>query len=190
MSDIGRLLYYIGYPLLISPSHVLDLKLQQVRTGGELANLPISLILLFEFAIRVGMLLVVAVVIDQLLGNLMYELFMGDTALLILLVSGTAHTLAYYLLLVRCRRTSRTNCYRVYRLVRNLCFATLPGVAAVVLMLIYLYSKGDTKLLDPPVELVYSGVTVFVALIGFVEFLVSKRQPVGLDRIMEHAERS
>lgn len=189
MSDFGKLLYFLGYPLLISPSHVLDLKLQQVRSGGELASLPISLILLFEFAIRVGMLLVVAVVVDQLFGNHKYELFMGDTALLALLVSGTAHTLAYYLLLVRCKRSNRRICYRVYRLVRNLCFALLPGMAAVVLMLVYLHSKGDTKLLNPPLELVYISVTAFMALIGVIEFLVSKRQPVGLDRIMEHAER-
>jgi len=188
MSGFGKLLYYSGYPLLISPSQALDIKLAQVQTNGELARVPVYLILALESSIRLSLLLILAVTVDYLVGNLLYEMFRGDTALLVLIVSGAVHISAYYLLLVRCKRQHRTTCFRIYRLVRNLCYAPVPGIAAAGVYLMFEYLDGNQNLEDVYVLPVYLGVTVVMAILGVLEFFISKRLPVGLDTVIVESE--
>lgn len=178
--------YIFGYATLyffmVAPPRAFKIKARQVKTQGELANLPIYVIMTIELAVRFAIVLVMAACVEGLIGNTLYEINRIDVFFVVLMAVGTFHSLAFYLICsrVQWRRTLRA---LFYRLIRNTCYAILSGFTTVVPVLIW---KWDHQL--PPFDdglaiQLYSGTVAFFLLLGVIEAKVMDRMPLGTHSI-------
>lgn len=181
MKDLNRLLYILGYILFVGPPRALDLAVSERKRGGELARVPVWGVLLVEGLFRLVLLLSVAVFFEQLITPYWYSWLEIDRSAMIMLLIGSLHMISYYLLLHRFYKKLGSRTFRIYRLLRNIGYAFLPGLAAVTLALLY-----DAQQVTPVVDLqiqsmIYAGVTIVMLAAGIGEAILVSRTPQGLD---------
>lgn len=185
MKDLNRLLYILGYILFVGPPRALDIAISERKRGGELAAVPVWGVLFLEGMLRLVLLLSVAVLFEQVIGSYWYSWLEIDRSAFVMLIAGSAHMVAYYLLLHRFRRSLGTRAFRVYRLVRNISYALLPGLAAVTLSLLY-DAQRVTSVVDLQVQsFIYAGLTGLMLVLGVGEALLVSRVPKGLDSYLQ-----
>jgi hypothetical protein len=177
------LFYTFGYLLLITPPRAIDLTVSQRTSSGELARQPLWVVMLIELLIRVALILLVAVGLESVFGDVAYETYRIDTLFIIIVMQGAFHSLFYYCLLGYLRDTIGLRlAMRIYRLMRNLCYAVIPGFLAVVPLLIWNWKQDHLPFEDGLVFQLYSGATLLMIVLGVIEAMVMKRKPLGLDR--------
>ncbi len=138
--------------------------------------------MLIELLIRVALLLIMAVCLEFLMGKTIYETHMLDTVFSMVAILGVCHGLFYYLLLGYLHPSiSLKFGMRIYRLLRNLCYAPIPGLVAVVPLLLWKWKLGQMPFDDDLVFQVYYFTTLLMIVVGLMEALVMKRKPLGLD---------
>ncbi|MCP3688098.1 MAG: hypothetical protein GY784_06765, partial [Gammaproteobacteria bacterium] len=169
--------------LLIAPPHAIDLTQSESANQGELAKQPLFIVLLTELLIRMALLLIIAVLSESLLSNTVYSTYMLDTVFTIFAGLGVCHSFAYFLLLgyLRTYIGSRP-AMKLYRLLRNLCYAPIPGLLAVMPLLLWKWELEQMPFDDGLVFQVYYLTTLLMIAAGLVEALVMKRKPLGLDK--------
>lgn len=185
MKELNRLLFILGYILFVGPPRALDIAVSERRKGGELASVPVWGVLVVEGLLRLILLLIVAVSFEQLISSYWYSWLEIDRSAAVMLVVGSLHMLAYYLILHRFQRRIGSRAFRAYRLVRNLAYAFLPGLAVVTLALLY-----DSQQVIASVDLqlqasIYAGVTSVMLIAGIVEAVFVSRVPQGLDDYLQ-----
>lgn len=189
MKVLSQGLFLLGYILLVGPPRALDLQVKERKSGGELADQPLVLVLVVELMLRSALLLLVAVLAEELMGKFYYDHFKLDLMMAIFIASGLVHAIFYYifigLLYPRIGRTA----LRLYRFGRNMAYAALPGLVTIIPPLIW-----QTKNQIPPfsgdlIEVIYFGTFAVMALAGTIEALILHRKPLGLDKSLKKAKQ-
>ena len=179
-------IHWLGYIFLIAPPRAIDITHAQRSKQGELARQPLYVVMLVELMIRIALMLVIAMGTELMLGDELYEIFRLDIAYTIVVLAGIAHSLSYLLLLGYLKSAiGAERAMRVYRLVRNLCYAAIPGLLIVIPWLIWKWNRGLPLFEDGLVFLTYSLITLFMATVGVIEAAVMTRKPLGLDRNLD-----
>jgi len=182
MHSFFGLSYLFGYVLLIAPPRAIDLTATERAHQGELAKLPLFFVMIIELLIRIALVLLVAVALESLVTKIVYETYMLDTVFGMIVVLGACHSLFYYLLLGYLRDSIGLNiAMRVYRLMRNLCYAAIPGLIVVVPLLIWRWKQDEQPFNDGLIFEVYLFTTLLMLVAGVIEALVMRRKPLGLD---------
>lgn len=181
MQSLLRLMFIPGYLLLISPPRAIDLRTKERAQDGELSRQPLIVVLGIEFLLRGAVLLVLAVGAEQLVGDRFYETYHFDYLGILLIVIGAFHTLIYYLFLGLFQPQLGQVGFRVYRLLRNLAYAFLPGIVALLPVLLWQNLKGVEPFSGTLPSQVYLSVTALMILAGIIEAAITKRRPLGLD---------
>lgn len=185
MKDLNRLLFILGYILFVGPPRALDIAVSERRKGGELAGVPVWGVVLVEGLLRLVMLLVVAVSFEQLISSYWYSWLEIDRSAAVMLVVGSVHMTVYYLILHRFHRRIGSRAFRLYRLLRNVAYAFLPGLAVVTLALLY-DAQRVTPIFDMYRQLlIYGTVTVLMLVAGISEAVLVSRTPQGLDEYLQ-----
>ncbi len=183
MRSYIKLFHLLGYLLLIAPPHAIDLTVSESARQGELAKQPLFIVMLAELLIRVAFILIMAAGIESLLSNAIYETYMLDTVFSMIVGLGVCHSLFYYIFpgYLRTYIGSRAS-MKIYRLLRNLCYAPIPGLVAVMPLLIWKWKLEQMPFDDGLVFQVYYFTTLLMIAAGLIEALVMKRKPLGLDK--------
>lgn len=181
MQFVAQLLFLLGYVLFVGPPRAIDLQRKESRNGGELSGLPVWLVLVIEAIIRVGLLLVVSVLLEQMLGYYWYSQLRIDAVIGLLLLVGGAHMAIYYLMFVLLVHKIGLAAGRLYRVFRNLLYSALPG--APVLMIMYLWEgiQPGLSFTDEQRFTAYLFSALPFVLAGIVEAILVRRKPLGLD---------
>ncbi len=177
------LFYLLGYVLLIAPPRAIDLTAAERAHQGELSKQPLFVVMSIELLIRIALVLLVAVSLESLLTKTIYETYLLDVVFSMIVILGACHSLFYYLLLGYLRVSIGLNiALRLYRLMRNLCYAAIPGMVAVVPLLVWKWKQGEAPFDDGVVFDAYLFTTLLMVVAGVIEALVMKRKPLGLDK--------
>jgi hypothetical protein len=169
----------LGYLFFISPPKALDI-VKNHSAEGELKNVPVWMVVLLEGLIRIGLLLITATFSQEfLLGKEYYERMQLDYCLAVIVCVGIIHFSIYYLLVVCC--ISRPSFLRLYRLLRNLGYASLTGLPFFALGQLAISESWLNLRLEEYLLQVSIMTSVVFALVGAIEAIVSRRMPLGLD---------
>lgn len=172
----------VGYVLLITPPRAIDLTVSQRAQKGELARQSLFVVMLVELLIRISLILLVAVGLESIAGDTVYETYRVDLMFTIIVILGICHSLVYFLLLGYLRHHIGLRlAMRIYRFMRNLCYAVIPGFLVVVPLLLWKWKQSHLPFEDDLVFHVYFFTTLLMIGVGVVEALVMKRKPLGLD---------
>jgi|GEM_PF-821103 hypothetical protein len=173
--------YIFGYATLyffmVAPPRSFKIKARQQKTQGELANLPIYIIMAIELVVRFAIILLIAASIESLIGNTLYETNRIDVFFGVVMAIGTLHSITFYLIFSSAVLSSTLTFF--YRLIRNTCYALLSGFIPVIPVLIL---KWAHQL--PPFEggialQLYSWTAAFFLLVGIIEAKIMVRMPLG-----------
>lgn len=176
------LFHAFGYVLLITPPRAIDLTVSQRTQKGELAKQPLFVVMMVELLIRIALILLVAVSLESIVGDTVYETYWIDIMFSIIVIMGTCHSLFYFLLLGYLREyIGMKLAMRIYRLMRNLCYAVIPGFLALLPLLLWKWKQNQLPFEDGLVLLVYFLTTLLMIAFGVVEAMLRKRKPLGLD---------
>ncbi len=150
--SFARILWLIGYVLLIGPPRIFAIRAKARQTGSELSDLPFAVLIGIEVMVRGGLLLLLMVAVEGLLGKALYEYLLLDYFFLALVFTGGIH-LAIYL---HCFsfRGNKPPPMRTYRMGRNACYAVAPALAASFIGLLWQHYHQQ------PALLAYSGSTI------------------------------
>lgn len=130
-----------------------------------------------DYVVRVLLLFTVGLCFEYALGNELYESYLIDYMLLLIAVLGAVHWLIYVLLLVIGPEGRFRFCF--YRILRNLCFAPIPGLFLLLPINLWEYFDGLEAYESGLALLVYKATTVLAIVIGLAEALLRKRRPTG-----------
>ena len=138
--------------------------------------------MMVELLIRIALILLVAVSLESIVGDTVYETYWIDIMFSIIVIMGTCHSLFYFLLLGYLREyIGMKLAMRIYRLMRNLCYAVIPGFLALLPLLLWKWKQNQLPFEDGLVLLVYFLTTLLMIPFGVVEAMLRKRKPLGLD---------
>lgn len=171
-------LHLLGYIFFISPPKSFYTFESHRAQGGELARYPLEWVLMLELALRAVTLLLLAVCIEYLVGNLWYSILVLDVVYFSLVFLGFLHMLGWYVLVYRINIKHRTR-IRVYRLFRNTVYAAIPGLALIPVIV------ASTRLWSIPAWgdhesiFMYSITFVVFWIAGLIEAFRSTRVPLG-----------
>jgi hypothetical protein len=182
MFDVLRFFYPLGYLLLITPPRAIDLTVTERSRRGELSRQPLFVVMLVELLIRIALLLMAAVALEAVMTKTVYETYLLDWVFSMIAILGACHSLSYYLLLGYLRAVvGLERALRLYRLLRNLCYAAIPGLVAVLPLLLWRWKQEQPPFEDGLVLKAYLFTTGLMVAAGVIEALVMKRKPLGLD---------
>jgi hypothetical protein len=176
---LRTILFFVGYISLIGPPRAIELKTYADRNQDELAGKPLYIVMLVEFILRGGLILLLAVVIESLLGDQRYELYRLDIFLGALILSGTCHSFFYYLAFDVLRK-ERQFSTRVYRLGRNFSYAVIPAFLSAAIVLAWQNYNQKIPFEGGLVEKAFIITWAVFLLAGLIEAMLAKRQPTGL----------
>ena len=182
MKSLSKILFVLGYLLVIGPPRAFNLQRIERKEAGELKNQPLIVVLFVEYLMRSVMLLLVFFVFEQMVGKFIYETYHLDYLGMLLLGIGGFHTFSYYLCFALLQKTKKGVRMRLYRLLRNLGYSCLPGIGIVsVMLLVEWLQEKDPFTNSDMIANVYLISTAVVVVISMIEWALVKRHPLGLD---------
>jgi len=178
-SVINKALLILSYALLIGPPRAVEIKSRANGKDHELQKQPLFIVLIAELGLRAGMFLVLASLVESVLGDQIFEDLKVDMVFLFFIIGGIIHSLFYYVAFGLMSSTS-TFGKTLYRIGRNAAYSVVVAILAALGALFWqevndiTLFKGD--LVEHAFVLAYFG----SLLVGFIEALFVKRCPVGL----------
>ena len=176
-------LFLIGYLLAFGPPRAISLLEHEKATDGELKNAPPVLLVLIELGVRLTVLMVIALTLQNLMTNQLYEIYRLDMGFFIVGAVAIVHTGSYFLFLVLLRDMMGSFADRIYRLLRNLSYSFLPGLGAVFVVLVWEWQQKMEPFSSGYIETVYQMTTLVMLVASVVEAAFVKRTPQGLDKL-------
>lgn len=176
-------LFLIGYLLAFGPPRAISLLEHEKATDGELKNAPPVLLVLIELGVRLTVLMVIALTLQNLMTNQFYEIYRLDLGFFIVGAVAIVHTCSYFLFLVVLHDAMGSFANRIYRLLRNLSYSFLPGLGAVFVLLVWEWQQKIDPFTSGYVETVYQTTTLVMLVASIVEAAFVKRKPQGLDKL-------
>ena len=167
-----KLLFCLGYLTLVGPPRAIPMKKKlEKKTTGELFGEPILVVLIVELAIRVSMFIMLAVSMELLLGNDVFEVVYGDEMLVGLMACGMLHVIAYYIGLVIITPKNKNLGMMFYRLGRNVAYSLFMGILSVSCVLFYKYAN-QIKIIKSDITIIYEDIFFIFVLIGVIEAIL------------------
>lgn len=172
----------LGYCFFISPPKALDI-IKSQPADGELKNLPVWFVVLIEGLIRIGLLLLISTTIQEfILGKAYYEIMQLDICFAVVAIVGLFHFTIYYLLVVQnSKGESRAFMLSIYRLFRNLGYASLSGLPFYAFANLALSEKLVAISFEEVILPITFLITLVFATAGLIEGVFRRRVPLGLD---------
>jgi len=180
MNSIKRILFVLGYITFVGPPRALEMSQSENRHAGELAGKPIWIALLAEAMLRGVTLVLLAVVAETVLGNFWYNWLHIDLMIGVIIMAGSGHMIAYYLFLLYPNSRAQAPRHRAYRLVRNLCYALLPGLPVAAGILLFDGLKPAPEASVQFIVSTYTAIYIFCLVLGLFEALRARRRPLGV----------
>lgn len=180
MTAFLKVFNLFAYVFLISPPRALELKRHAKRHAGELANVPVIIIVLTDLLVRVSCLAIFAWGFESLIGDNLYESYRFDLVFLAIVLLGAGHSAVYYFLLALGSKWFGFRA-KAYRLFRNLFYSPLPTLALIIPVVIFEKFRG----LEAYGSAVWQDYAPYVLgitlLVGVVEAGLGRRLPLGID---------
>ncbi len=163
------LLFCLGYLILVGPPRAIKMKKNSDNNNSwELLGKPVWLVLIVELAIRVSMFIMLAVSIELLVGNEVFEVVYGDEILVGLMACGMLHVLAYYIGLIIITPKNKNFGMIFYRLGRNVAYSFFMGLLSVSCVLFYQYAN-EIKIIKSEITIIFENIFLVFILIGIIE---------------------
>ena len=180
--SFARILWLTGYVLLIGPPRTFAIRAKAHRAGSELSNLPFAVLTGIEVMVRGGLLLLLMVAVEGLLGKALYEYLLLDYFFLALVFTGGMHLLIY--LYCFSSRGNRPPPMRTYRIGRNACYAVAPALAASFIGLLWQHYHQQPLLGGNLIPTLFALCWTAGLIAGCIEALIIRRKPKGLDAVL------
>lgn len=180
MTFVYALVYWIGYSLFLSAPRALEIKSKENRDKGELANQSLAVVVAIEGMLRSLFLLVWAVAVEYVIGDRWYELLNLDPQFGLIFTLGALHTAIYYLLASGTWPFGGSKGLRRYRYARNVIYAFLPGLAVCTILALLSGIRAVDVIPENELMGLYTGISVFMVLVGLCEAWFARRSPLGL----------
>lgn len=184
MTTIWFLLFNIGYSIFLGPPRAYEIQQTHRSSNGELSNLPFGVILFVESLVRAIVLIFLSTLLENIIGSFWYTWLMFDHWLFILLVAGTIHSAAYFYLFLSRTRHRKRSLGRVYRLLRNFCYALTPGIVCVVITLLIDGQRATPQSNGIQLLSIYIFTSSLFIIVGFFQAFIVKRRPSALGKIV------
>jgi hypothetical protein len=166
------ILFYLGYFTLVGPPRAISMKKKlEKKATGELFGEPIWVVLIVELAMRGSMFILLAVGLELLLGNDVFETVYGDEILVGLMFCGLLHVLSYYIGLLIIAQNNKNLGIMFYRLGRNLAYAIFVGILSVTCILFYQY-VNQIKIIKGDIAIIFENIFFIFVLIGVIEAIL------------------
>lgn len=181
--SIGQFLYLLGYVSLIGPSRIIEIQNQARVEKNELTDGSLFYILVSETAVRAGLFLLIAGLVEISLGDKLFEMYQLDYLFALLILAGIVHVLAYYVGIVFFAPKYFRAAMIIYRLGRNLAYALLPAILAVGIVLL-LQDQEQIELFSGELikqSFIYS--YILFSVIGMLESILKTGKPLCLGDI-------
>lgn len=174
---------YIG---LVAPCKAFDQKISLVKGIDELSKFPPFILASIDFSIRVTLLFSVATLIEYLIGDYIYESYRLDWIVVFVIWLGFVHLSSYQIIFnQRSNMRFSQRRLRVYRLIRNLCYAPLPVFACVLpVMIVEVILEKDPYTIEG-IEYIGGSLFVFMVSISVLEAIFRSRKPLGTDDLIK-----
>jgi len=177
MSLFEALFRLFAFVTLMSTPKITD----AMNSKREIASLELFAAritrLMLDYSIRVVLLFSVGLGLEYLFGNELYESFMIDYALVVIVILGGVHWCVFGVL-SGLNLAPRLR-YTLYRAARNACFAPMPGLFLVVPVLAWEFYQGYEPYESGFAYQVYCVATITALVLGLAEALLSKTAPTG-----------
>ena len=175
-----KLAHAVLYLLLIAPPRAFDIKKNQVQMKGELAQLPTFVIVMIELIVRVAIILLIATGLESQFGDELYETYKMDIVFSVVVTFGAVHSVIYYVAfgMITDLVSART-ANKLYRFIRNGCYAVLPGFACIIPVLIIRWDREQAPFEDGFAFQIYIWTTIIMLSLGVIEALFMNREPLG-----------
>jgi hypothetical protein len=164
---------------MVGPPRAIEIKSRAEKNKDELTGQPLWLVLCVEFILRGSMLLLLAVALESLAGDLLYEQYRLDIFFAALIASGVCHSSFYYLAFGVLKKDSRSSA-RTYRLGRNFAYAVIPAFLAAGITLIWQDFNQKSLFEGELVEMTFFITWGVFLVAGLVEAMIASRRPTGL----------
>ena len=179
-----KMLYFIGYMLLIGPPRAIEILDKANNQQGELAGQSLWQVIVIEFVVRSGLFLIVAVLVEALVGDLAFEIYKMDLFFAALILAGVVYSLFYFIAFGLNPEKIGKRC-RLYRIGRNFSYAVVPAFPAAGLALFWQQINQQTLFSGNLVSQVFLLTWGIFILAGLIEALIVFRQPMGLDEKLQ-----
>ncbi len=183
---LKRTIFIIGYLFLVGPPRAFEILERANRSRGELMGKPLWVVMIAEFTLRAGLFLLVAVAIESLLEDELFERYQIDLFLGVLIISGVVHSLSYYLVFRLSRRNMAGTPIFFYRFGRNIAYAVIPAFVAAGIALVWQDLNQKELFSGELIQSVFTGTWGLFLLLGMLETLLVRRIPTGLGEVLRH----
>ena len=170
---------------MIGPPRAATLYQTEKQSEGEMSKQPLIVMVVLELFVRGALLLGLFVALESSLGKHYYELYRLDTLGMLLLGFGVCHTFVSYLFLSLLQPRLGAAGYRFYRFFRNLCYAPLPAVASIVVVLLYQWAQKEEPFSGEFIWQLSGAVYILMICASVLEVFLVSRRPLGLDGALD-----
>jgi len=174
---ISNIIFFISYILLIGPPRAITILSQEKRFNDGVTDLSFFFITVVEYVFRSGLLLLLAVLLEELLGKYIFELYMVDYFFGVFLFIGFIHTIFYYLAFIKISTSSTKLGFKIYRFGRNMSYAMVMGMISAVATLLWQTINQVKPFSGDIVESIFLGVILLFSALGVIEAFWTKRKP-------------
>ena len=166
------LLFCLGYLTLVGPPRAISMKKKiERKSNSELYGEPLCNVLIVELALRGSIFILMAVGVESLVGNEVFEKLYGDETLVGLMICGLIHIISYYIgLVVIAPRDNKTGML-LYRLGRNGSYSLFMGILSVCFVLFYQY-VNQIKIIKTDIVVVLISISIIFLIIGIIESIL------------------
>ena len=185
MKTLYRLLFICGYLTMVGPPRAATLYRTERQSNGEMSKQPLFVMIILELFLRGAMLLGLFVALEIFIGKHYYELYRLDTLGMLLLGFGILHTFISYVFLSLLQPQLGAVGYRLYRLLRNFCYAPWPAVATVGSMLVWQWARKAEPFSGDYIWQLSGAVYLVMIIASVLEVLLVSRRPLGLDDALD-----
>ena len=179
---MNKLAYIIGYFFLVSPPRAIKLKYHDKES--ELHDKPLWLVVVAEFLFRFGIFMMLAALIEEILGDDLFEHLQSDLFLGALIISGAIHTLIYFVSFSKLAKARKAKALRLYRLGRNISYSALPAFPITMTLIIYMDIQKIMFEHPQTVQIAFFTTWGLFAILGVIEWALVKRTPLGLGKYL------
>jgi len=187
---LREIVYLLGFISLLGPPKSFEIKKRSELKHNELSGKSLLVILISESTFRASVFLLLCVIIEQLIGDELFELYRVDYIYAGLIFSGIVHILSYYLGIIIIWHSRKKFGLKIYRLGRNIAYSIIPASIAVLITLLSQHYQQIEPFSGDIVQQVFISVYAFFVLVGGLESLFKKGMPMSIGYLTFEEESS
>jgi hypothetical protein len=139
-SSIKTIVFIFAYVFLLAPPRAGLIEKNARQNNTELSGKPFIVIFFAEIVLRLGFFLLAAAAIEEMMGNVLFELLKIDYLYGLMMIFGLLHMLAFYAAKLLYQHNQTLACL-LYRLGRNTSYALVPALLITFISLYFQYMQ-------------------------------------------------